>query len=422
MKRKLFKQICHEWRSNLWMTVELLIISVIVWFVTDYLYTIYQTVNEPKGYDIENAFIMEFGTYPQDSPKYVDLGEDAGTRNGEDRLAIADMIRNRPEVEVVSFSDGMEPGYRNYYGWEAKVEGVDSLFFGIRYSEVTPDHIKSIGIKAKDPNVTQDDLVEMLRNGKVLVSEFLPDNQRLSKSITPESLVGKTVTIGEKSYEVGGIIRYWKRIDTEGYLRDIPLVAPLNENDPSTPNSAEKVSIRVKPEAFRNFIREFNKDSEKLYVRNNTYVKSIKSYEAVWESSNHDMNVTKRKYVGCMAFMLVCVFLGLLGTFWLRTRQRVPEIAVRKINGASNFTIAARLITEGIILLTIATPLAAVCDWLICHYELNANIRNEFLVPSRLAITIIITYVILAITIILGIAFPAWKAVGVQPAEALKDE
>ena len=134
------------------------------------------------------------------------------------------------------------------------------------------------------------------------------------------------------------------------------------------------------------------------------------------------MNVTKRKYIGCMVFMLVSVFLGLLGTFWFRTRQRIPEIAIRKVNGASNLSIVLRLLSEALFLLTLVTPLAAVCDWLICHYELNVNIRYEFFVPWRLATTIAITYGILVLTILAGIAYPAWKAVKIQPAEALKDE
>ena len=422
MKRKLIKQIRHEWRSNLWMSIELLIISVIVWFVTDYLYAIYQTINEPKGYDIENTYIMEFGTYPQDSPKYVELGEDAKTRNAEDRLAIVEAIRRRPDVEAVSISQNMEPGFQNYWGFTVPVNDNDSVQLSVRMGMMTPDHIKTIGIKAKDPKITQDQLVQMVRAGKVLISDFYENSNSLPYPMTPESLVGQRVTLQGQTYEVGAIIEYIKRIDTEQYKRDIVMVVPLNENNPAITYQARYVSIRVKPGDAKRFIARFNQDREKQYTRNNTYVKSIKSYDEVYENATHDMNVTKRKYIGCMAFMLVSVFLGLLGTFWLRTRQRVPEIAVRKINGASNTSIALRLASEGIFLLTIVTPLAIVCDWLICHYELNQNIRREFFVPSRFAITVVLTYVMLVVTILIGIAFPAWKAMQVQPAEALKDE
>ncbi len=423
MKRKLLKQIRHEWRSNLWMGIELLIISVIVWFVTDYLYAIYQTISEPKGYDIENTYSMQFGTYPEDSPKYVDLGEDANMRNAEDRLAIADAIRRRPDVETVSFSNGMEPGFMNYNGMSPTVNDNDSVRLSVRAGFMTPEHIKTIGIKAKDPKISQDQLMQMLRDGKALISDFNSDDKNhLPYPMEPESLIGSRLGAYGQNFEVGAVVEYMKRIDTELYKKDIVMILPLNENDPATTNRARTVSIRVKPDAAKKFITNFNQDREKQYIRNNTYVKSIKSYNEVYETSTHDMNVTKRKYVGCMAFMLVSVFLGLLGTFWLRTRQRVPEIAVRKINGASNSSIAMRLASEGIFLLTLVTPFAIVCDWLICHYELNENIRYEFFAPARFIITVILTYVMLVVTILIGIAFPAWKAVKVQPAEALKDE
>ena len=97
MKRKLFKQIRHEWRTNLWMSIELLIVSVIVWFITDYLFVIAQTVNEPKGYNIDNTFLLEFGTLPEHSPRDVKL-ENGAEQNNLDRMAIYEVIKNNPDV------------------------------------------------------------------------------------------------------------------------------------------------------------------------------------------------------------------------------------------------------------------------------------------------------------------------------------
>ena len=35
MSRRLFKQMTTEWRSNLWLVVELMVVSVVMWYVTD---------------------------------------------------------------------------------------------------------------------------------------------------------------------------------------------------------------------------------------------------------------------------------------------------------------------------------------------------------------------------------------------------
>lgn len=421
MKRRLIKQMRNEWRSNLWMSIELLIVSVIVWFITDYLFVIAQTLNEPKGYDIDNVFYLQFSTIPEYSDRHVTL-ENEKEQNNIDRMAIANLIRNHPDVEYLSVSQGMEPAKLNYMGGAMPVNEDDSVQISFRMSAITPDHIKTIGIQPKDPNLTQDDLVQILAEGKTLISDFKEDSESLPYPMTPESLIGSRIGGTGYSKEVGGVIKYMKRVDNEIYMKDIQYVQPLDPNDPAIYGGWRTVSLRVKPSAAKNFIANFNKDRDRIYARNNTYIGKIESYKDLYEGTVRDMNVTKRKYIGCMVFMLVSIFLGLLGTFWFRTNNRVPEIAIRKVNGASNTSIVLRLASEAILLLTLVTPLAAVGDWLICHYELNENIRYEFFVPSRLVITILITYGILVLTIFAGIAYPAWRAVKVQPADALKDE
>lgn len=49
MTKKLLVQIKNEWRNNLWLALELLVVSVVMWFVVDYLYTGAATYLEPRG-------------------------------------------------------------------------------------------------------------------------------------------------------------------------------------------------------------------------------------------------------------------------------------------------------------------------------------------------------------------------------------
>lgn len=37
MTKKLLTQIKNEWLSNLWLVLELLVVSVVMWYVVDYL-------------------------------------------------------------------------------------------------------------------------------------------------------------------------------------------------------------------------------------------------------------------------------------------------------------------------------------------------------------------------------------------------
>ena len=59
MTKKLLVQIKNEWRNNLWLALELLVVSVVMWYVVDYLYTRAATYLEPRGFNIENCYLIE---------------------------------------------------------------------------------------------------------------------------------------------------------------------------------------------------------------------------------------------------------------------------------------------------------------------------------------------------------------------------
>lgn len=38
MSRRLLKQMATEWSSNIWLVVELIVVSVVLWYISDFLY------------------------------------------------------------------------------------------------------------------------------------------------------------------------------------------------------------------------------------------------------------------------------------------------------------------------------------------------------------------------------------------------
>ena len=123
-----------------------------------------------------------------------------------------------------------------------------------------------------------------------------------------------------------------------------------------------------------------------------------------------------------MAFLMLNIFLGLLGTFWFRTQQRRGEIALHKINGATNRAVFARLMSEGMLLLLVITPLALAVDYVLASAELNSWRNGTTLEPERLLLCAALAFVFIALMILIGIWYPARRAMKVQPAEALHDE
>ena len=71
MTKKLLTQIKNEWLSNLWLVLELLVVSVVMWYVVDYLYTRAATYLEPRGFNIEHCYLIELGELTPKSPDYI---------------------------------------------------------------------------------------------------------------------------------------------------------------------------------------------------------------------------------------------------------------------------------------------------------------------------------------------------------------
>lgn len=422
MKRKLLRQTLNEWRTNVWLIMEMIIVSAIVWYINDYLYVHVATRLEPTGFDTSHTYLAEFRYLPSGSPRFIDYGEEATAHNRANLRSIIEAIRQRPDVEEVSLSANAEPYFQNFYGIGLYAVD-DTTEISVNYRQISPEHLRTIGYRPAD-GFTIEQLEEALRQGKSLITEFDSDSRYVNGHLNSTDLLSRRVklqTDTSVTAAIGGVLKPVKRtnIETTYYIN---YFAPL-DMERINPHPNYKINIRVKPEADRGFIDSFNADRERLYRRGNTYISQIKPYSQVRAEADSENMVTMRKYVAVMVFMLVSVFLGLLGTFWFRTQQRTAEIAMRKVNGATNASVFRRLISEGLLMLAVATLPALVIDWQLCHYELNAMYGAQgYFTAGRFALTVAATALLMALMVIAGIWFPAYKATRVEPARALADE
>ena len=56
MKRKLIEQMLNEWRTNIWLVVELVIVVCVLHFLFNSLYGIYLSHSSNKGFDFEDVY------------------------------------------------------------------------------------------------------------------------------------------------------------------------------------------------------------------------------------------------------------------------------------------------------------------------------------------------------------------------------
>ena len=127
-------------------------------------------------------------------------------------------------------------------------------------------------------------------------------------------------------------------------------------------------------------------------------------------------------------FLLVNVFLGLIGTFWFRTRRRRSEIALRLAMGSTKGQVFRLLTGEGLLLLTmVALPAMLVCynigiaELTIGRTELISTWPVKWSV-LRFLLGSLGAWLLIALMVMMGILFPARQAMRIEPAEALHGE
>lgn len=412
MTKKLLTQIKNEWLSNLWLALELLVVSVVMWYVVDYLYTRAATYLEPRGFNIEHCYLIELGELTPKSPDY--MPDKSRDDTHADIAELAERLRRRPEVEAVSLSQNSYPYNGSNSSGEVRYDTLQSPGWTIRRM-VTPDFVRVFryqGTRGETP----EQLAEMLERGEFLASDNL--YRKYDRKLT--EFVGKRFQLfGDttKTYQLGASLQNVRYHDYDQAHSSFCFLAKQ-----SFYYVGLELCVRVREGQDNNFITKLKEDSESQFRIGNLFISEIRSFHDIRRNFQQAWTNNIRNYVMGMGFLLLNIFLGLLGTFWFRTQQRRSEIALHKAHGATDRAIFSRLLSEGLLLLAVVTPIALVVDWNLAHLELNSWRNDTTLEWDRLLFCAGISFVLMALMIAIGIGIPARKAMKVQPAEALHDE
>ena len=72
MKRKLIQQMRNEWRSNIWMMVELAIVAIVVWAMFIIMGAMLKLKYSRTDYPMDNIYISYIETVPEKSDSFTD--------------------------------------------------------------------------------------------------------------------------------------------------------------------------------------------------------------------------------------------------------------------------------------------------------------------------------------------------------------
>ena len=432
MSRRLLKQMATEWSSNIWLVVELIVVSVVLWYISDFLYIKADVALQPMGLQTERVFTVSLTAIDPSASDWNPADSTENTHADNSRI-LYERIKADPAVEIAARTYFGVPNEFNLSGTNLfNADDTDSLAVIGTISQrfITPEYIEMFSIRGTNGE-SPAEMRRIFESGKILATSDMifckfPHKQYDSwKEIYDEmdgydvrEMLSRQFYIGSDSTEIsiGGIIEPIKRSIHERPMPQILL--PMAEGNEL--NTA-RILVKVRPDAVDGFEKHILGSSwtrsGNIYISDIAEVDSLGYYHRVQKSAEI------RNHIARMVFVLVSIFLGLLGTFWFRTQQRVGEIAIRKVNGATSRSIFRRLISEGLILLTVATIPALGLDWLLTHLELNSSrLWVYYFEPLRFIACAAFAYLMLALMIVGGIWFPASRAMRIDPAVAIKDE
>ena len=442
MTTKILKQVWNLRRTNGWIFLEVIIAGFFLWTVIEPVYVLMINSLENKGYEEKGRYVLQLGAYGanhgmHDSTITKDMQKETFYR-------FIQLIREQPEVESAYVS--MYSSMPNASGWSGGQYYPDTLTMKNDAKEEKYTHSQQYQLlDAEGCDIFRTLGIKDVRTGKELAIPEDAFNRNLcfvsehfaQKMFGTTQVIGQKVySYGEQQWEIGGIFQDMKTRDFHAsYPLFIFLTKDFYMNDFTYRNTF--IVFRLKKGVnFATFNERFKKEVAPHMNQGNFYFKGFKSFADMRQELGTIAGVynTLRLKLGLAGFTLLCIFLGMVGTFWIRCNARRQEIGLMRSMGATETQVKKQFLTEASILVTGAFVLSLI---LVVNFVIMADgmaqqnvsgqpdfaLVSEWLSPGvQFTMVSLITYLALLVIALIGTLIPVRRAVKVLPADALRDE
>ena len=314
-----------------------------------------------------------------------------------------------------------------YFNRFATFHGIKMQRYGF-VRDVDPSYFRVFKVKTADGQ-SWEKLENALRNNQIVVTATVAERY-FGKATEGR---GKDIWITNQGdadsivYHIGEVCEPQRYQEFSSY--DYAYYRNLGGRDELKKYGIEILSgninlfVRMKPSADKpELMQQFRKDMEQQLRLGNIYLSDVTPMSYYREEVLRSVLDNIRLYVVAVCFLLFNVLLGVVGTFWFRARQRIPEIGLRMAVGASRTVIFIQLIGEGLMLLAVVTLPAVLIYVNLGQLDVLTTTSMDLSMIDRLVHSFLIAFLTLAMMIVAGIVFPAKQAARLNPTEALKDE
>lgn len=417
----IFHMLWAQRRTNGWIFAEMVIAVCALWILADQVWVDVRCYQAPMGYDINNTWRFKLSVLPSEMTGEAE--GDASPDQVTDLLALMDRIRQEPEVEEVALTYWSMPySTGNYWRGLFPLEGDTAGVYAESFHalQVSPEYFDLFRMRDEQgQSITgqvKSEATPVVLSGAA-AERFYPGR----------SAVGMKVSYNEDGSDPGRVVAVVPHFRSNDFDREetcsfVILQREVFEdfvNGFGTRNA--ELCVRMKQAMSEEQMFDFlDRASERLQYKNLyvSGVKSIAKQRGELLKSKFDSN-KQRAAIG--SFLLLNVFFGVAGTFWLRTQRRRGEIGLRLAMGSSHRQIGQVIYSEGLLLLALTLPFLLLFALNYGKADQLDTYREAYSL-QRFIVTVGFSYLSMAAMILIGSWYPVRKAESLPPAVALRYE
>jgi putative ABC transport system permease protein len=372
---------------------------------------------EPAGFDIEHVYRLELGA------RNVTNDEINSREHIADVLLFQDRVLRYPGVTSICMATHALPYVESSSWWNYTILP-DSLNEQLRVRRVTSGFFDVFKLNIKSGRIFHwEDEAE---TNKIVIG---PDRyNRFGKypgATMDISQINKIID-DEEEYSVVGTTGKVKTAFFEPYVSCV--YVPL-KRDVSL--MWEQIAIRVAPEADKDFAKRFMKEMKSQLNIGPYYLSTVTSFQDLKANYMEGLGISDRlnSIYAITTFLVVNIFLGIIGTFWYRTQARRSEIGLRIAMGATRRNVRRMMSLETLFLLFIASIIAVS----ICINIGQNEVLGAFDIPvgdrtitgsgvEQDFLNYVLTFLFLGAVSLLAVWYPTHQASIIPPAETLREE
>lgn len=425
MLKLIFKNIWAHRRRNLWILIELILISLAAWFVIEPLVVFKYTVSRYPGYDIDRLVHIELAAKPTED-KY------SREERYDDVNRILTKLRSDPQVESATIAPSQCFENNNLSVSSLPDDSINGTYVEVEFVPGT-DFFKTFGITAdngkmfNEPECNKNDIIvsrsvaEILHPGVNPVDHYLNEHSKMDHGrnkrivgVVDDALYRSTLS------RTAIIYKALTQKDVNKRVRNFAIVARMK------PGVSPADFVREHAESINTEL-----SSGPLYAHSpQTYIEMRNGMAA------NELNEIAI-FTALVVFLVVNLCLGIIGTFYLQTRDRSRDAGIMRAFGATRRSICRNLIAEGWLMAVVSWCIGNVGVWLIVRnfgftqpdsiFDLHCeaickaiplwidDFATHFWAISGIVL------LLLLITVTIGVYIPARRIADISPVDALRE-